>query len=100
MNEYEKVRKRYISEMSHFAYNLMKIPNIKIYPSSANFVLINLGDRDSFDFSCNLLIKHGLYVRECSDKKGLEGNYIRLACRTSKENKEIIKILREELCQY
>ena len=41
-----------------------------------------------------LLLKTGLYVRSMDDKVGLDSSYIRVACRSKDENREIIKILK------
>lgn len=93
--EYEIVRKKYILSTQHFISELMAIPEFKCYQSFANFVLIELPDTyDSFDFSMDLLINHSIYVRDCSDKIGLSGNFIRVASRTFEENLKILEGLR------
>jgi histidinol-phosphate/aromatic aminotransferase/cobyric acid decarboxylase-like protein len=78
-------------ETMDFITNLKNIPNIKIYPSKANFVLVELPEgTSSSDFVAVMLIRYGIYVRTCEDKIGLTGDYIRLASRSSEENKYII----------
>ena len=42
-----------------------------------------------------MLIKYGVYTRTCSDKIGLNGEFIRIASRTKKENKIILKAIKE-----
>jgi histidinol-phosphate/aromatic aminotransferase/cobyric acid decarboxylase-like protein len=42
-----------------------------------------------------LLLKEGIYVRDCSDKTGLDGQFIRVASRTFEENLKIIQTLKE-----
>jgi histidinol-phosphate/aromatic aminotransferase/cobyric acid decarboxylase-like protein len=94
--EYEIVRKKYILNTQYFISELMAIPEFKCYQSFANFVLIELPDTyDSFDFSMDLLINHSIYVRDCSDKIGLSGNFIRVASRTFEENLKILEGLRQ-----
>ena len=84
-----------------FFEDLSKIDTIKVYPSKANFALIELPEGIlSDDFVINLLIKYGVYTRTCSDKIGLEGQFIRLASRTKEENVVIIKALKELLNLY
>ena len=93
--EYEIVRKKYILNTQHFISELMLVPEFKCYQSFANFVLIELPDTyDSFDFSMDLLINHSIYVRDCSDKIGLSGNFIRVASRTFEENLKILEGLK------
>jgi len=92
LKEYEKVRVKYIKETQEFIKKLNQIPKIKVYPSMANFALIEiLNGETSDDFVFNMLIKHGIYLRTCSDKIGLSGEFIRLASRTKKENQYIIE---------
>ncbi len=89
---YEKVRIKYINQTQTFIQKLSKIEGIKVYPSQANFVLIELLEGSTaFNFFNKLLLEEGIYTRNCSDKIGLRGEFIRIASRTKKENKKIIK---------
>ncbi len=88
---YNEVRVKYIMETMDFIEKLKSIKNIKIYPSKANFILVELlGDINSDVFVADMLINYGIYLRTCSDKIGLEGEYIRLASRNKSENDYII----------
>lgn len=92
LKEYEKVRVKYIKETQEFIKQLKQIQHIKVYPSMANFALIEiLNGESSDDFVFNMLINHGIYLRTCSDKIGLNGEFVRLASRTKEENKYIIE---------
>lgn len=94
--EYEEVRKKYIAHAQEFFDELSKIPQIKVYPSMANFALIELLDGStSSNFVSKMLIKYGVYTRTCSDKIGLNGEFIRIAARSQKENEIIVKAIRE-----
>lgn len=94
--DYNKVRVRYIQETIEFINELHKIKGITVYPSMANFVLLELNNgMTADDFVTSLLIKYGIYVRTCSDKIGLVGEYVRLASRTKDENAYIIKSLND-----
>jgi len=96
--EYEVVRKRYIRDTQEYFKNLSEIEGIKRYPSQANFALIELKTGiPADDFAFGLLVKSGVYTRTCSDKIGLEGDFIRLASRSHDENEEIIKAIKEAL---
>ena len=44
-----------------------------------------------------LLLRHGVYVRSCSDKIGLNGEFIRVAIRTESENERVLTALAEIL---
>ena len=100
-DEYEVVRKKYIMNTQAFILELLKISGIKVYPSKANFVLIELlNGVSSFDFTMNLLIEYGVYVRDCSDKLGLEGEFIRVASRSFEENLRILDSLKKCLINF
>tara|TARA_B110000211_G_C14077189_1_gene552734 strand:+ start:215 stop:1396 length:1182 start_codon:yes stop_codon:yes gene_type:complete len=92
--KYQKVRKKYIIETQKFLSDISNIPQIKTFPSSANFVLIELPENVSSEIITSiLLIRYGIYVRNCDDKIGLEGNYLRIASRGIVENKLIFDSL-------
>jgi histidinol-phosphate/aromatic aminotransferase/cobyric acid decarboxylase-like protein len=81
--EYDIVRRKYIMNTRMFMDEINTLKNIKAYPSKANFVLI----------------EHGIYVRDCSDKNGLNGNFIRIASRSFEENLKIIAAIKQQ-CAY
>lgn len=96
---YEDVRKRYIRDTTDFLSALGSIDGLRLYPSKANFALIELTDPrwSSFDFCMDLLCDHSVYVRDCSDKAGLDGAFIRVASRSAEENTTILKAIRQTL---
>jgi len=99
--KYDKVRIKYIIETLDFINELKQLPSIKVYPSMANFVLVELSEGiRSVDFVSKLLITYGIYVRTCDDKIGLEGQFIRLASRSKTENDYIIQSLKACLDLY
>ncbi len=100
IEKYDVERKKYIMNTLMFLNELKNIQGIKIYPSRANFALVELENgMTSFDFTMNLLINNGIYVRDCSDKIGLKGEFVRIASRTFEENLLIIKAIKEMLCE-
>lgn len=93
---YKEARLKYIDTTQTFIKNLSQLDGIKVYPSQGNFALVELLDGStSFDCFNKLLLKHGIYTRDCSDKIGLQGEFLRIASRTAKENKKIIKSMRD-----
>lgn len=101
-NKYEEVRKRYIRDTISFANSLSIIPGIKVYNTKANFVLIEIltNNVKSFDMAVELLVEKGIYIRDCSDKIGLEGEFVRIASRSRDENNTIIQAIKEFANQY
>jgi histidinol-phosphate/aromatic aminotransferase/cobyric acid decarboxylase-like protein len=94
LDRYELVRKKYIKETKIFLNRLSLLENIKIYPSRSNFVLIELlNGHLADDITTNLLCYYGVYVRNCNDKIGLEGEFIRVAARSQSENEIILNAI-------
>ena len=94
LNLYEEIRKQYLDVSKIFYNKLSQISNIKVLPSKANFFLIELlHEQPVFDFCMDLLVDHEVYSRDCSDKIGLEGKYVRIASRTTEENEIITKAI-------
>jgi len=81
-----KERKRIIEE-------LMRL-GLFVYPSEANFLLVNVGDKART--ICKLLKRKKIIIRDRSNKKYLEG-CIRITVRSTKENMILIKTLKEIL---
>jgi len=95
LERYDVVRRKYITESLFFISELNQIKNIKVYPSRANFVLIELlKGMTATDITAKLIANFGVYVRNCDDKIGLDGEYIRVAARTQAENKIIIEAIK------
>lgn len=95
LEKYEVLRKKYIDETQDFFHLLKRIEGIKVYPSKANFYLVELLNDGlvADEIALKLLINDGIYCRSCSDKIGLEGQFLRLASRTKQENELITHAL-------
>lgn len=100
--QYEIERKKCINDTILFSQALSNILGVKAYSTKANFVLLEiLSDTiSSFDFCIELLVEKGIYIRDCSDKIGLQGNFVRIASRTKEENKLIVEAINNFSTQY
>jgi histidinol-phosphate/aromatic aminotransferase/cobyric acid decarboxylase-like protein len=96
IESYEKIRRSFNEDIKQFGEELAKMKSYKIYPSQANYFLVELvSGIKSDEFSIALLSRYGIYIRSCSDKVGLQGEYIRVAVRSNRENKLILNALKE-----
>jgi histidinol-phosphate/aromatic aminotransferase/cobyric acid decarboxylase-like protein len=97
---YEGARCRYVRETRRLFTDLHALPGVRSFPSAANFTLLEL-DRTAAEVTSALLARHGVYVRDCADKRGLEGGqrFIRVASRSQPENRSIVNALRSVLSQ-
>jgi histidinol-phosphate/aromatic aminotransferase/cobyric acid decarboxylase-like protein len=93
---YERERIRFIRNSRRFFGALAKIDGLRVYPTSANFALVELQNGLlAEELVCRLLIRRGIYTRTCDDKRGLEvGRFLRIAARNRPENAYIIRSLR------
>jgi histidinol-phosphate/aromatic aminotransferase/cobyric acid decarboxylase-like protein len=95
---YERARLRYFRDIRTFFADLTTLPGITVHPSAANFALLRL-NRPAEQVTGSLLARHGVYVRDCADKRGLTcgEQYVRVAARTRSENRCIVDSLRDVL---
>jgi threonine-phosphate decarboxylase len=80
-------------ERSRFVRGLRSVSGIRVYPSAANFVLIELPAWTSAGEVTEGLVSKRLLVRDCSTLPGLTTRMIRVAIRTAKENRRLIAAL-------
>jgi threonine-phosphate decarboxylase len=81
------------NERSRFVRGLRSLSGIRVYPSAANFVLIELPAWISAGVVTDGLASEGLLIRDCSPLPGLTMQMIRVAIRTPKENRLLIAAL-------
>jgi histidinol-phosphate/aromatic aminotransferase/cobyric acid decarboxylase-like protein len=94
--QYDRQRIKFVRSSQRFFAELAKIDDLYVYPSFANFALVELrGNLSADELVCRLLIRRGIYTRTCDDKKGLEpGKFVRIAARNRLENGYMIRSLR------
>lgn len=92
---YIKKSKTYIEGERKFLLDeLKKIQGIKPYPTHTNFILIKLL-RHKEDYAFHFFLKRGLVIRKCSNFKGLDNSYIRVAIKDRKNNLRLIEAFKE-----
>ena len=100
----EKYKKDYANalvqiraERARFQDELAKINGVRVIPSQANFVMVELDDAISpKDLLKRLLIKHNLLIKELTTKTNGR-NYLRLAVRNTEDNNALIAAMRQAL---
>lgn len=100
----EKYKKDYVSalekfriERARFQEELKSLPHVRVIPSQANFIMVELEDEVSpKELLKKLLIKHNLLIKELTTKTNGK-NYLRLAVRNTEDNNILIAAMREEL---
>ncbi len=99
-SSYERACDSIAYERNRFVKELNTIKSIKVYPSQANFIMIDLGKTNSYKFCIKMLDKYNVLVKDLSTKNYFTGkNFIRVAIRDDKDNDAFIKAIKEELCK-
>jgi len=75
---------------------LEEFRQFRVYPSAANFLLVEIKDGTSARrLKDQLLAHHRILIRNCSDFRGLSASFFRIAVRTSEENQLLLDCLRD-----
>ena len=81
------------NERVRFVQALRSLSGVRVFPSVANFVLMELPAWTSVGEVTDRLASKRLLVRDCSPLPGLNRQMIRVAIRTRKENRQLIAAL-------
>lgn len=100
----EKYKKDYVkglqklrAERTRFQHELETVRGVRVIPSQANYVMVELEEGISpKELLKTLLIKHNLLIKELTTKTNGR-NYLRLAVRNTEDNNKLIKAMKEEL---
>jgi len=92
-NYLDNAKKIIQKESNYLKNNISKLKNFDCYDSVTNFILIKSKLK-----STNLqkkLLKKNILIRDCSNFRGLDNHYIRIAVKTRKENQRLVHALEE-----
>lgn len=95
--DYQAALVKIRAERDRFQSELAKIKGVRVIPSQANFVMVELDEGISpKELLKRLLIKYNLLIKELTTKTNGR-NYLRLAIRNTEDNNALLKALKEEL---
>ena len=96
--DYANACDQIVIERERLIEELSKFKDIKVYPSEANYVMVDLKNRNSRELAVSLLDKYNLIIKDLSTKSKFKGkNFIRLAVRDRKDNDFLLEVLKKEL---
>ena len=81
--------KRSIRLVSDGRRTLMEIP-FKVYPSDANFVLVDVSPFQSHE-ACTIFARKGIIVRDCSSFRGAGDHLVRVSVGTREQNEQVLE---------
>jgi threonine-phosphate decarboxylase len=92
---YHEGRKRLIGDVLHLYEALRTIPSLEVYPTGANFVLFKVRNgMTANELQTRLLVEHEMYVRDCSNKLGMDAFHIRVASQGRDKDTRLVEALR------
>jgi histidinol-phosphate/aromatic aminotransferase/cobyric acid decarboxylase-like protein len=92
---YHEGRKRLIADVKELYEDLRMIPQLEVYPTGANFLLFKVKNgMTARELQMRLLLEHEMYVRDCSNKLGMDGFHIRVASQGREKDKRLVDALR------
>src|SRR5579863_3825187 len=92
--EYHEGRKRLIGDVRWLYDSLKAIRGIDVYPTGANFVLFKIeSGMTAAELQGRLLSEHKLYVRDCSNKIGMDQFHIRVASQGHDKDARLVRAL-------
>ncbi len=93
--EYEISTRKLAKEREWFSAELAEIPGVRVIPSQANYVMIELcNNMSATSLTEVLLTKYEILVKDLSAKT--KGNYLRIAVRNRADNEALVQALRCE----
>ena len=90
-NYLDKSSKIIKKEKINLKKSISKIEGFSCYNTDTNFILIKTKQKSNV--IQKKLLRKKILVRDCNSFRGLNDNYIRIAIKTPKENKKLIKAL-------
>ena len=99
-NKYEADYKlgceRFIKERKRFFKSLSSISYLRVIPSQANYFLCEVIEKySSSELTGLLLSKYNILIKDCGTKKAFsEGEYIRVAIRSTEDNNYLVHALK------
>jgi len=91
---YHQSRIRLIGDVRWLYSALRAIAGIEVYPTGANFILLKIkGGMTAAELQALLLSEHRMYVRDCSNKVGMDKFHIRVASQGREKDSKLVDAL-------
>lgn len=94
-DDYHAGRRRVISDVRALSADLQMLPGLDVYPTGANFLLLKITNgMTAAELQNRLLTEHSMYVRDCSNKLGMDNFHIRVASQGREKDLRLVQALR------
>ena len=88
-----KSKKLILKELNYLKTNISKLEKFDYLDSVANFILIK--SKINSTLLQKKLLKKNILIRDCSNIRGLDNYFIRIAVKTRRENQKLLRALKE-----
>ena len=93
--EYQESRRQVAADAQRLFEGLGTVPGLKPYPTGANFVLFKIETgMTAVELQTRLLADHDMYIRDCSNKVGIDDRHVRVASQGPEPDGRLIEALR------
>jgi histidinol-phosphate/aromatic aminotransferase/cobyric acid decarboxylase-like protein len=93
---YRESLQRVAADVGRLRDDLLTIPSLFVYPTGSNFVLLRIEDgMTAANLQTRLLADHLMYVRDCSNKVGMDRRHIRVASQGRESDARLVGALRD-----
>jgi threonine-phosphate decarboxylase len=93
---YHEGRKKLIADVRWLSSALRAIPQLEVYPTGANFVLFKVRNgMTAASLQAQLLADHQMYVRDCSNKLGMDAFHVRVASQGREKDSRLVEAVRK-----
>lgn len=80
-------------ERARLLKGLERLPGCSVFPSAANFILMELPVGQKAEVAVAALRRQGILIRDCSQVPGLNARSVRVAVRTKVDNDRLLQAL-------
>jgi histidinol-phosphate/aromatic aminotransferase/cobyric acid decarboxylase-like protein len=88
---YEESLSRLAMDRYRMAMELSRLPDLHVFPSQANFLLVKMqGAVGGTELRDHLLAEHRVFVRECGNKLGMTSQFLRLVVRPEPDVRRLV----------
>ncbi len=88
--QYQESCAKLIQARMQLMKDLHQIPYLEPYESQANYIFCRVIGKNSFQLATDLCNKYSILIKDCSGKANIEGQYIRVAVRDSRDNEALV----------
>jgi threonine-phosphate decarboxylase len=93
--EYRASLHRVTADVAILRSELSDVPGLFVYPTGSNFVLFRIDNGfNAARLQARLLDEHLMYVRDCSNKTGMDDRHVRVASQGRRSDARLVDALR------